>query len=95
MPFLQTQDISSTLTSSEAGNDENLEAWFWVLCAFYLCLTVVAAIGNGLVIYASYGTRNTSRLRYLDNLIKSLAVTDLLFALIGTPCLIFEYYIST
>ena len=73
---------------------EQHKSLFWVIGVFYLCLAMIAAMGNGLVIYASYGTRNRGPLRHLDDVIKSLAVADMLFGLIGTPFLIYKYYMG-
>ena len=70
---------------------EQHKSLFWVIGVFYLCLALIGVIGNGLVIYASYGTRNDGPMRHLDDVIKSLAVADALFALIGTPLLIYKY----
>ena len=67
---------------------------FWMISAFYLCLALIGIIGNGLVIYASYGTRSSGPLRHLDDVIKSLAVADMLFGVFGTPILIYKYYIG-
>ena len=53
-----------------------------------ILVAMVAIMGNGLVLYAAYGKRNSmkfSRLRDLDIVIKSLAVTDLLIGLVGIP----------
>ena len=69
-------------------------AIFWALVVFYLCVGVVGIIGNGLVLYASHGNTNTGPLRYLDNVVKSLAATDFLFGLVGSPLIIFTYYMG-
>ena len=59
-------------------------SWFGV--AFSIITSTIAILGNSLVIYAGkQQTANGDSLRYLDNVIKSLAMTDLLFGLIGTP----------
>ena len=53
-----------------------------------ILVAMVAIMGNGLVLYAAYGKRNSmkfSRLQDLDIVIKSLAVTDLLIGLVGIP----------
>ena len=72
---------------------ERHKEWFWIGIAVYMCIAVVAVIGNGLVLYAAYGNRNMGPLWYLDNAVKSLAVADMLFGLIGVPCkIISDYY---
>ena len=53
-----------------------------------ILIGMVAIIGNGLVLYAAYRKKNSmkfSKLRSLDIVIKSLAVTDLLIGLVGLP----------
>ena len=72
--------------------DEN-QSLFWVMVVLYTCFGLLAAVGNGLVLYVAHKGRDDSRLQYLGPLIKSLAVTDLLFGLIGTPMLIAFYFI--
>ena len=67
---------------------------FWSMVVFYLFLAVIAIDGNALVIYASHGKRNHSRLRHLDGTIKSLAVADLLYGMLGAPFLILAYYMG-
>ena len=66
---------------------------FW----FFLSLTVlnsfVAVLGNGLVIYAGLRYRNDGRLRYLDGVVKSLALTDLLYASLGVFANYINYYL--
>ena len=82
---------------TEHGGGENSYDNKWVLIwfafAIYICMAIVATIGNGLVLYAAHIGNNTGRLRYLDGVIKSLAMTDMLFGVIGIPCmLIADYY---
>lgn len=84
----------SRITSYYETNYEENKALFWLIAVFYLVLALVAVIGNGLVLYASYGTTNCGPLRHLDDAIKSLAVADLLFGLLGTPFLIYLYYMG-
>ena len=57
---------------------------FWLIIAQACIFAMVATIGNGLVVYASYGSGSTGPMRYLDNVVKSLAVADMLYGSIGT-----------
>ena len=66
---------------------------FVLMVSLYTFFGVLAALGNGLVLYFAYKGRDDSRLKYLGPLIKSLAATDFLFGLIGTPMLIVYYCI--
>ena len=85
-----------TEVTNEVGHTKSYEEnklLFWVMVVLYTCFGLLAAVGNGLVLYVAYKGRDDSRLKYLGPLIKSLAVTDLLFGLIGTPMLIVFYFI--
>ena len=85
--FTTQLQTNKSLTSYE----ENLFT-FWVVAVIYTCIGIVAIVGNGLVLYAIYGSRNLSMLRGFDGVIKSLAVADLLVGLIGVPIRIYESY---
>ena len=78
------------------GDSENVyeknQALFWLSVVTYLCISLVAVSGNSLVIYAAHGNNNTGPLRYLDNAVKSLAIADMMFGLVGTPLLVVNYY---
>ena len=68
---------------------------FWCFASACIMIAITAIIGNGMVIYVSHQTRNnTGRLRHLDGVVKSLAVTDFLFGLVGTPIVIITYYMG-
>ena len=88
----------AAVNHSEAENAlgsiyERQKALAWGTAAVYLCIAVLAVIGNGIVLYAARGYRNTGRLRYIDGVIKSLAVADMLFGLFGVPCkIIYDYF---
>ena len=68
--------------------------WFWSIAGVYLFIGLLAFIGNSLVIYAAFGHKNKGPMRYLDNVVKSLAVADMLTGLIGTPLVIYRYYLG-
>ena len=74
---------------------ENDNLLWWGLSIIYLCIALVAVVGNGLVVYVSFNNRNHGALKHLDCVIQSLAVTDLLFGLIGMPCRIYTSTIAT
>ena len=78
---------NKSLTSYE----ENLFT-FWFVAVIYACIGIVAIVGNGLVLYAIYGSRHLSMLRGFDGVIKSLAVADFLVGSIGVPIRIYESY---
>ena len=66
------------------------ELLFYVISAIYLCIALVAIIGNGMVLYVTYDKKSSGRLKKrvinLDRVIKSLATADMLYGLIGMPC---------
>ena len=84
---------SSPRIHERSAYDKNI-AIFWIASAFCLFVALIAIIGNCLVLFATHGTKNSGQLRYLDNTIKSLAIADMLFGLIGIPLLIFAYYVG-
>ena len=73
---------------------ENNKTLFWSFASVFMVMAIIGIIGNGLVIYVSHQTRNTGRMRYLDSIVKSLAVTDFLFGLLGAPLIITIYYLG-
>ena len=91
-------ELSITAEVTSMSEEEVLSAYdkhfalFWSLVAFSLLIAAITIIGNGLVIYATYSTKNLGRLRYLDGVVRSLAFTDLLFGLLGTPLVVINYY---
>ena len=73
---------------------EESKPLFWCFVSVCIVIAIIGIIGNGLVIYASHQSRSSGRFRYLDSVIKSLAVTDFLFGLVGTPLIITTYYLG-
>ncbi len=71
---------------------ENNIVLFWLYTTFFVLIGLITTAGNALVLYAAHGHKNRGPLRYLDSTIKSLALTDMLFGLIGTPLIMFAYY---
>ena len=65
---------------------------FWASTSVSIVLAVLAILGNGIVIYVAGRKRKTRTLRYLDNAVRSLAVSDFFIGLIGIPLMITYYY---
>ena len=87
-------DIFSTAlpeNDSITKYEENIVT-FWFVAAVYMCIGIVAILGNGLVLYAIYGSKHVSMLRGFDGVITSLALADFLFGLVGVPIRIGESY---
>ena len=95
-----TTNNLSILSSSmmEKSSNVSICSYQWNREAFlefsviYLCIGLIAVIGNGLVLYATICTRNHGCLSYFDTAIKSLAFADMLFGLVGIPSRIAAMY---
>ena len=98
--FLSPQNIfpvtnATGVSSSSESTYEKIIIVFWMGVVLYLGLGLLALIGNGLVLYTSFGDLNMGPLRHLDNVIKSLAVADMLYGLLGVPCkVVADYYVG-
>ena len=73
---------------------EDTFVMFWGLVTLYICLAVVTVIGNSLVIYAAHVHRDNDISKSLALAIKSLAVADMLYGLLGAPFQIYGYYLG-
>ena len=90
----KTLEVFSTVSpvnDSITKYEENIVT-FWFVAAVYMCIGIVAIFGNGLVLYAIYGSKHVSMLRGFDGVITSLALADFLFGLVGVPIRIGESY---
>ena len=86
---------ATEVSLSSESTYEKIVIVFWMGVALYLGLGLLALIGNGLVLYTSFGDLNMGPLRHLDNVIKSLAVADMLYGLLGVPCkVVADYYVG-
>ena len=86
---------SAEISSQSESTYDKIEVMFWMGVVLYLGLGILAFIGNGLVLYTSLGDLNMGPLRHLDNVIKSLAVADMLYGIIGVPCKVAaDYYVG-
>ena len=81
-------------TRSKTNLPPDIITLFWMFASICIMVAILAIIGNGIVIYVSHKTRSTGRLRYLDNVVKSLAMTDFLFGMIATPIALTAYYMG-
>ena len=87
---------NSTMNCTSFKNDlpPDLIILFGLFTSIYIVIAILTILGNGIVIYVSHKTKSTGRLRYLDNVVKSLAVTDFLFGIVGAPIIITGYYMG-
>ena len=87
--------VDSTTTYTEVNTVyEDTFVMFWGLVTLYICLAVVTVIGNSLVIYAAHVHKDNDISKSLALAIKSLAVADMLYGLLGAPFQIYGYYLG-
>ena len=87
--------VDSTTTYTEVKTVyEDTFVMFWGLVTLYICLAVVTVIGNSLVIYAAHVHKDNDISKSLALAIKSLAVADMLYGLLGAPFQIYGYYLG-
>ena len=92
--ILNTSIPNDRITTVQQSSYEKNKVLFWCFAFVCLCISIITIIGNGIVFVVSHQSRNTTRLRHLDGVVKSLAVTDFLFGLLGTPMIAINYYLS-
>ena len=86
-------DLTKYLISTTISNSSRNKYLFWGIAAIMILIGLSAAVTNGLVLYITNNHKNQGPLKNLDIIIKSLAVADMLFGLIGIPCrLLAAYY---
>ena len=88
------QSFTSNTYDELTGYEKN-KSLFWLFATICLCIAIVTIIGNVMVIVASKQKNNFTRLRYFDGVVKSLAVTDFLFGLMGVPLMVINYYLGS
>ena len=64
------------------------EILFWTTVAISALIAVFGVITNTLVIYFANQENSTTTLRYLNTVVKHLAISDLLYGVLGHPGLI-------
>ena len=66
---------------------------FWTLISMSILIGIAGVMGKSMVIYAViYKRRTSGGFRYLNDAVKSLAITDFCFSLFGTPFSIVYWY---
>ena len=91
---IQTNHTNSINDRQQPSSYEKNKILFWCFATVCVIITIITIIGNGIVVIASHQTRNNNRLRHLDGVVKSLAVTDFLFGLLGAPLVALNYYLG-
>ena len=92
--YIQTNHTISINDTQQPSSYEKNKVLFWCFATVCVIITIITIIGNGIVVIASHQTRNNNRLRHLDGVVKSLAVTDFLFGLFGAPLVALNYYLG-
>ena len=88
------------LTNSSSIDESDLwyyynKGLFWMLISISILIAFAGVIGNAVVIYAATKERNIgARFRYLNDVVKSLAITDFSLPLFGTPVTVVYWYWS-
>ena len=87
---IDNQTMTTLRFTTRSPTNAEFNSFLIDIVSFFATLltAIVAVVGNGLVLYASYGKKSLLRvnsLRSLDIVIISLAVTDLMVGLIGIP----------
>ena len=94
--IIMTTDVTSNHFRTASYNSSEVtlgnEQEFLMVFSINLILALTAIIGNGLVLYSTTKSINLGALRNLDAVIKSLAMADLLYGLLGVPSNIINYY---
>ena len=90
-PKITSTNLNETVLT---GYEKN-KFLFWCFASVCLCVALVTITGNGIVIVVSGKKRNMARLKHFDGIVKSLAVTDFLFGVIGVPLIVVNYYLGT
>lgn len=86
----QKKYLFSTTSSSTYHENKYV---LWGIATIMILIGLIAAVSNGLVLYITTFHKNQGPLKSLDCIIKSLAVTDMLFGVIGIPSrLLAAYY---
>ena len=89
-----TMSCLATLTTDTRANFLDASSDFWIILAFTFIISILAIVGNGLVIYASILNKSSGPFRYIDDIIKSLGVSDLLLGFLGNPCIVLSYFMG-
>ena len=87
------QTVSDNSSEIAGGNVQEINlSRFLAVSSIYLVLALTAIIGNGFVLYSATKNVNLGPLSHMDDVIKSLAVADMLYGLLGVPLNLINYY---
>ena len=88
--FPMTQNFSDYQNSSDEKQAHAIE--FYLSVVLSVIAGLISVTGNGLVLYASSVKKDTGRFKYVNCVVRNLAISDLLFGFIGTTSAIVYWY---
>ena len=92
---MTTSDMNSSVSNVISFKDEfekEIDATFYVAVVACSLMGLVSSLGNGLVMYISVMKNDQGRFRYVNMVVKNLALTDFLYGVIGVPMNILFWY---
>ena len=79
-------------TGEEVKATTPLRVLFWITVVVSIITFVITIIGNGMVIFVGCRKQKTKSLKNLNNAVRSLAIADLLFGIVGMPVITLYSY---
>ena len=88
-----TMNTSTPTTPFSPGQEgsqisQAIEGWFWTTAAISTLIVIFSIVSNILVIYFANQKPLLGALRYLNTVVKHLAVSDLLYGVLSCPFII-------
>ena len=85
-PLASTPNVSARQSQQEESQINQVnDVLFWTVSAVCILNVIVGATANSLVIYFANKEPWTGSLRHLNQVVKHLAVSDLLYGVLGIP----------
>ena len=85
-PLASTPNVSARQSQQEESQINQVnDVLFWTVSAVCILIVIFGAIANTLVIYFANQEPSTVTLRHLNKAVKHLAVSDLLYGVLGIP----------
>ena len=82
--------VTNSSNNPISGNIGSEESWiaFYISVAICALMGLVSVFGNGLVVYISNKKKDSGKFRFVNRVVKHLALSDFLYGVIGIPCTI-------
>ena len=92
--MLSFSSMNNSLSTPPIDGVDYQTGWIVFWCTATLCMIagVISILGNGLVLYVSFLNKDIGRFRYVNLVVKNLALCDFLFGLVGTPLTTLFWY---